>query len=193
MQTGAVTWTCGGRLSRMQTALRISASRPHVFADLSKNLWDRDSEALLLDLARATGLEAHRNAMFAGEAINTTENRAVLHTLLRRACGCGSARRCARNSSAPGRCAQHAERDAGLCRRGAQRYRHHRCGEHRYWRFRPGPHMAVRALEEFRIPSKRFHFVSNVDGHELHHVLQGLKAENTLFIIASRRSPRPRP
>jgi glucose-6-phosphate isomerase len=50
-----------------------------VFADLSKNLWDRESEALLLDLARATGLEAHRNAMFAGEAINTTENRAV-HT-----------------------------------------------------------------------------------------------------------------
>ncbi|MFX4717616.1 glucose-6-phosphate isomerase, partial [Acinetobacter baumannii] len=51
----------------------FSQSAPHVFADLSKNLWDRDSEALLLDLARATGLEVHRNAMFAGEAINTTE------------------------------------------------------------------------------------------------------------------------
>ena len=52
----------------------FSQSAPHVFADLSKNLWDRESEALLLDLARATGLEAHRNAMFAGEAINTTSS-----------------------------------------------------------------------------------------------------------------------
>ena len=84
MQTGAVTWTCGGRLSRMRPLCAFQPVGPHVFADLSKNLWDRDSEALLLDLARATGLEAHRNAMFAGEAINTTENRAVLHTLLRR-------------------------------------------------------------------------------------------------------------
>ena len=34
----------------------FSQSAPHVFADLSKNLWDRESEALLLDLARATAM-----------------------------------------------------------------------------------------------------------------------------------------
>ncbi len=164
----------------------FSQSAPHVFADLSKNLWDRESEALLLDLARATGLEAHRNAMFAGEAINTTENRAVLHTLLRRPA----------NVALPGDVPETAQRlvdvhstlNAMLAF--AEEVRSDTAitdvvnigigGSDL------GPHMAVRALEEFRIPSKRFHFVSNVDGHELHHVLQGLKAENTLFIIASK-------
>jgi glucose-6-phosphate isomerase len=49
-----------------------------------------------------------------------------------------------------------------------------------------GPQMAVLALQDFVIPGKRFHFVSNVDGHELAAVLKGLKAENTLFLIASK-------
>ncbi len=164
----------------------FSQSAPHVFADLSKNLWDRDSEALLLDLARATGLEVHRNAMFAGEAINTTENRAVLHTLLRRPA----------NVALPGDVPETAQRLADVhstlnaMLAFAEEVRSDATitdvvnigigGSDL------GPHMAVRALEEFRIPSKRFHFVSNVDGHELHHVLQGLKAESTLFIIASK-------
>ena len=164
----------------------FSQSAPHVFADLSKNLWDRDSEALLLDLARATGLEAHRNAMFAGEAINTTENRAVLHTLLRRPADVAlpvdvpeTAQRLVDVHSTLNAMLAFAEEvrsdtaitDVVNIGIGGSDL---------------GPHMAVRALEEFRIPSKRFHFVSNVDGHELHHVLQGLKAENTLFIIASK-------
>ncbi len=164
----------------------FSQSAPHVFADLSKNLWDRESEALLLDLARATGLEVHRNAMFAGEAINTTENRAVLHTLLRRPA----------NVALPGDVPETAQRLADVhstlnaMLAFAEEVRSDTTitdvvnigigGSDL------GPHMAVRALEEFRIPSKRFHFVSNVDGHELHHVLQGLKAESTLFIIASK-------
>lgn len=164
----------------------FSQSAPHVFADLSKNLWDRDSEALLLDLARATGLEVHRNAMFAGEAINTTENRAVLHTLLRRPA----------DVALPGDVPETAQRLADVhstlnaMLAFAEEVRSDTTitdvvnigigGSDL------GPHMAVRALEEFRIPSKRFHFVSNVDGHELHHVLQGLKAESTLFIIASK-------
>ncbi|RZL53489.1 MAG: hypothetical protein EOP70_15315 [Variovorax sp.] len=62
---------------------RFSQSAPHVFADLSKNLIDADTEDLLLALAREAGLEAHRDAMFAGERINATEDRAVMHFLLR--------------------------------------------------------------------------------------------------------------
>ena len=164
----------------------FSQSAPHVFADLSKNLWDRDSEALLLDLARATGLEAHRNAMFAGEAINTTENRAVLHTLLRRPA----------NVALPGDVPETAQRlaDVHSTLNAMLAFAEEVRGDTAITDVVNigiggsdlGPHMAVRALEEFRIPSKRFHFVSNVDGHELHHVLQGLKAENTLFIIASK-------
>jgi len=52
--------------------------------DLSKNLIDGDTVKLLVNLGRAVGLEERRDAMFAGEKINTTENRAVLHTALRR-------------------------------------------------------------------------------------------------------------
>src|SRR5512133_454083 len=61
----------------------FSQSAPHVFADLSKNLIDAATEALLLELAQQTGLAAHRDAMFAGEAINNTVQRAVMHWLLR--------------------------------------------------------------------------------------------------------------
>jgi glucose-6-phosphate isomerase len=49
-----------------------------------------------------------------------------------------------------------------------------------------GPQMAVLALDDFVLPGKRFHFVSNVDGHELAAVLKRLKPESTLFLIASK-------
>ncbi len=59
----------------------------HVFGDMvvdfSKNRMTDETLALLTDLARDTGLEDMRVAMFAGEKINTTENRAVLHVALR--------------------------------------------------------------------------------------------------------------
>jgi len=164
----------------------FSQSAPHVFADLSKNLWGEGTEALVLALARDCGLVQHRDAMFAGEAINTTENRAVLHTLLRRPAGL----------ALPGDVPETAQRLADV---------HHTLDAMLQYAEQVrsdvaitdvvnigiggsdlGPHMAVRALEEFRIPGKRFHFVSNVDGHELHHVLKGLRPESTLFLIASK-------
>ena len=49
-----------------------------------------------------------------------------------------------------------------------------------------GPQMAVVALDDYVTPSKRFHFVSNVDGHELAAVLKKIKPESTLFLIASK-------
>ena len=52
--------------------------------DLSKNLVTDKTVGLLADLARAVKLEERRDAMYAGEHINTTEDRAVLHTALRR-------------------------------------------------------------------------------------------------------------
>ncbi len=52
--------------------------------DLSKNLINTKTVELLCDLGRAVGLEERRDAMYAGEHINTTEDRAVLHTALRR-------------------------------------------------------------------------------------------------------------
>ena len=70
---------------------RFSQEAPYVFADLSKNRIDAATEALLFDLARQSGVLEHRDAMFAGEVINTSEQRAVLHTALRGTPGAGPA------------------------------------------------------------------------------------------------------
>ncbi len=61
----------------------FSQEAPHVFADLSRNLWDGAAESLLIELARQARLEQQRDAMFDGLAVNTTEGRAAMHWLLR--------------------------------------------------------------------------------------------------------------
>ena len=164
----------------------FSQQAPHVFADLSKNLWDGATEALLLDMARACGLAQHRDGMFSGQPINNTEGRAVLHTLLRRPAGLTLP---GDEPEVAGQLAQvHGTLDAMLAY--ADKVRADDAitdivnigigGSDL------GPHMAVLALEEFRAPGKRLHFVSNVDGHELHSVLHGLQPHSTLFLIASK-------
>ncbi len=63
---------------------KLSFNAGDLHFDLSKNLITDETVKLLADLGRACGIEARRDAMFAGEHINTTEDRAVLHTALRR-------------------------------------------------------------------------------------------------------------
>ncbi len=163
---------------------RFSQSAPYVFGDLSKNLIDAQTEDMLLDLARECGLEAHRDAMFAGEHINNTEDRAVMHFLLRTPAD--DARAQQRNAAELAQV--HATLDAMLA--WAEKVR----GDHTITDVVNigiggsdlGPQMAVLALGEFVAPGKRFHFVSNVDGHELDGVLKGLAPEHTLFLIASK-------
>jgi glucose-6-phosphate isomerase len=161
----------------------LSQSAPWIFADLSKNLIDARAEELLLAVARESGLEAHRDAMFAGEHINATEDRAVLHTLLRRP----PASPVAGNLSAA-----FADVQATLTAMldFAEKVR----ADHTITDVVNigiggsdlGPQMAVLALDAYVAPGKRFHFVSNVDGHELAGVLRGLAPEHTLFLIASK-------
>jgi glucose-6-phosphate isomerase len=157
----------------------FSQEAPHLFADLSKNLIDSTSEALLLDLAAQCRLEQHRDAMFAGEPINGTEQRAVKHFLLRSPASATMAGDLARVHGTLDAMLSYAEQlradtaitdivNIGI---GGSDL---------------GPQMAVLALGEFAIPGKRFHFVSNVDGGELAGVLQGLKPQSTLFLVASK-------
>ncbi|TAL66591.1 MAG: glucose-6-phosphate isomerase [Burkholderiaceae bacterium] len=175
---------------RFQT---FSQSAPHVFADLSKNLIDGATQTLLFELARQCGVLAHRDAMFAGEKINITEQRAVLHTLLRKpAKSHVSNNKYAINSEAnelvEDLAQVHATLDAMLAF--AETVRADGAitdvvnigigGSDL------GPQMAVLALQEFVTPGKRFHFVSNVDGHELAAVLRQVQAHSTLFLIASK-------
>ena len=164
----------------------FSQQAPHVFADLSKNLWDRQAEALLLDMARACRLEHSRDAMFAGQAVNSTEGRAALHTLLRRPRGLALAGD--EPFVAQALHEVHATLDAMLAfaeavRADAQITDIVNIG---IGGSDLGPHMAVRALQAHQLPGRRFHFVSNIDGHELASVLQAVRPESTLFIVASK-------
>ncbi len=64
-------------------ASRFTRTAADLYVDLSKNLVDDEILAALTDLAEQTGVPARRDAMFAGEKINVTENRSVLHVALR--------------------------------------------------------------------------------------------------------------
>ncbi len=167
----------------------FSQEAPHVFADLSKNLMDAGTEALLLQLADQCHLAQHRDAMFAGEPINNTENRAVMHWLLRNPPSAQERRdKLAINNVANESTQVHATLEPMLAY--AEKVRADECitdivnigigGSDL------GPQMVVLALEAFRLPGKRIHFVSNVDGGELASVLAQLKPQNTLFLIASK-------
>ena len=180
--------------SDAQRVEKFSQSAPHVFADLSKNRIDAATQSLLFQLARECGVEQQRDAMLAGEPINTSENRAVLHTLLRQnsAPDQKNTAQAAIKSIANGLPDKlrdvHATLDAMLAyasqvRANAQITDVVNIG---IGGSDLGPQMAVLALNEFALEGKRFHFVSNVDGHELAATLKDLKPHSTLFLIASK-------
>jgi len=154
---------------------------PEVFADLSKNLIDTATRRFLLDLARECGVEARRDAMFAGASINTTEGRAVLHTALR-----------APHTSALGRAQPEVEQVLSSMLAYAETVRDTPASGIRHivnigiGGSDLGPQMVVPALDAFAHPGLTLHFVSNVDGHDITPVLRKLKASETLFIVASK-------
>ena len=167
----------------------LSQEAPHVFADLSRNRVDAATEALLMALARECGLEAQRDAMLAGAAINTTEQRSVLHHLLRKPAPAHDQKALI----APDFIVQaglevHATLNAMLQYAEAVR------ADARITDIVSigiggsglGPAMVVSALEDRWMPDKRVHFVSNVDGMELGSLLRQLQPEHTLFLVASK-------
>ena len=150
-----------------------------ISVDLSKNLVDLATQRFLLELARQCSLEARRSALFAGEAINATEGRAVLHSALRAPKGAG-----------PFGDDVHGTLDAMLAyvetvrdvkASGITDIVNIGIGGSDL-----GPQMAVPALDAFAHRDLRMHFVSNVDAHEIDRVLRRLDAKHTLFIIASK-------
>ncbi len=185
----------GGRQFDLRTAFAadpkrfeaFSQSAPYVFADLSKNLIDSQVEQQLLALARECGVEQLRDAMFRGDAINLTEQRAVKHFLLRSPAPADGApigadgvdpdlREVLDTRDAMLRYAELVRGDVAITDvvnigiGGSDL----------------GPQMAVMALQEFAGSGKRLHFVSNIDGHELAETLAMLDPHSTLFLIASK-------
>jgi glucose-6-phosphate isomerase len=155
----------------------LSFDAPDLFADLSKNLVDGTTLRLLCELARECELEPRRDAMFSGAPINSTEGRAVLHTALRAPRGQG-----------PFNAEVHGVLDAMLgyaeAVRADSRIRH--VVNIGIGGSDLGPQMVLPALDAFAHRGLQFHFVSNVDGHDITPVLRELKPEETLFIVASK-------
>ncbi|CAL9580231.1 glucose-6-phosphate isomerase [Streptomyces sp. MNU103] len=161
-----------------------------LYVDYSKHLVTDETLRLLRELAAATDVFGLRDAMFRGERINTTEDRAVLHTALR-------APRDAvvevdGENVVP---AVHAvlDRMADF----ADRVRSGEWTGHTGRRIRNvvnigiggsdlGPAMAYEALRAYTARELTFRFVSNVDGADLHEATHDLDPAETLFIVASK-------
>lgn len=157
----------------------LGVEAPEVFADLSKNLVDTATLHFLLDLARECRLEERRDALLAGEPINHTEGRAVLHTALRAPKGQGPF-----SDEVHGvldRMLAYVETVRDTAASGIRHVVNIGIGGSDL-----GPQMVVPALDAFVHPGLQFHFVANVDGHDITPVLRRLKPAETLFIIASK-------
>jgi glucose-6-phosphate isomerase len=171
-------------------ALTFTAQGAGLFLDYSKHRVTAETMPLLLALARAAGVEGRRAAMFRGDRINVTENRAVLHTALR----------LPRNEHlvvdgaevVPG---VHAVLDRMAAF--ADRVRSGAWTGHTGSRIRNvvnigiggsdlGPAMATEALRNYSERSMRFRFVSNVDGTDLREAVIDLDPAETLFIVSSK-------
>jgi glucose-6-phosphate isomerase len=169
---------------------RYSYRLDDLLVDTSKQRIDGETLRLLLDLAKATDVEGWRDRMFAGEKINVTENRAVLHVALRNRGG--------RTVLVDGvdivpdvqAVLADVQAFVGRVRSGA-------------WRGSTGqtitdivnigiggsdlgPLMVCEALKPYQRPDLRPHFVSNVDGAHIIDTLAGLDPARTLFIVASK-------
>ncbi len=168
---------------------RFSASGAGLNLDYSKNLITQDTMSSLLDLAQAAGIEDRRKAMFAGEAINITEGRAVLHTALR---ANGTSKVKVSGVAVDPLIATELARFLSF----AEDVRAGRYLASDDKAFSDvvnigiggsdlGPVMATAALAPYH-DGPALHFVSNVDGAHLADILRPLDPRRTLVLIASK-------
>ena len=161
-----------------------------MFLDYSKNRITIETMRLLLRLAEERGVAKRRDAMFAGEVINTTERRAVLHVALR-------APRGTRIDVDGADVVSDVHKVLDAMARFATRVRGGEFTGHTGRRIRNvvnigiggsylGPQMAYRALRPFSDRSMTFRFVANVDGADFNEATLDLDAAETLFIISSK-------
>lgn len=169
-------------------AMSLTVAGLHL--DYSKNLVTRETLGLLIELAEAVDLKGWIGRMFAGEPINNTEERAVLHVALRN--------RSKRPIQVEGEDVMPLVN--GVLARMETFVGRVRSGD---WRGHTGaritdvvnigiggsnlgPKMVCAALAPYQSENLRVHFVSNVDGTHLVETLRGLNPATTLFIVASK-------
>ncbi len=173
-----------------ERAEKYSLTSGELKLDFSKNLMDDQIWEQLINLAQQSPLTSHRDAMFSGEAINTSENRAVLHAALRANSTDDQSTDGAQRAAQVEKQLKAVERISNEIRDGS-------------WVGSTGksitdiinigiggsdlgPKMACTALEEFAHDSINVHFISNVDGAQILSTLKKLNAETTLVSIASK-------
>ncbi len=158
--------------------------------DFSKNLVSDETKKLLIKLALECRLEKAITAMFKGDLINETENRAVLHTALRNFSG-QPVYTAGKNIMEDVERVRFQMKD--FCNRVHS-------GEHKGYTGKAirhivnigiggsdlGPFMVTEALKPYWIDGMNAYFVSNVDGSHIAEVLKKLNAEETIFLIASK-------
>jgi len=169
---------------------RLRAQAVGLYLDYSKNRITEETLSLLVRLARESQLERHRDAMFAGDKINVSENRSVLHVALRMPKG---------TSLIVDGTDVVAEVHAVLDRM-ADFATKIRSGEWKGHTGKPirnvinigiggsdlGPVMAYEALRYYNDRNLVFRFVSNVDSTDFVEATKDLAAEETLFIVSSK-------
>jgi len=171
-------------------ASRFSLEAVGLYFDFSRQRIDTDGLRLLYGLADVAGLRARIDAMWAGEHINTTENRAVLHVALRTPAGFAGApggEAIAREVMAEReKMLAFAEGVRGGGIRGSTGAPFNLVVNIGIGGSDLGPAMAVEALHTLTDGAPRVRFVSNVDGTDLANALEDADPARTLFIVASK-------
>jgi glucose-6-phosphate isomerase len=169
---------------------RFSLRFEDFLVDYSKNRITEETLGLLLALARQAGVEERRDLMFAGERINVTENRAVLHVALRNRSSQPMLVDGVDVMPAVNRVLEQMRKFCLSVRSGA-------------WKGYSGeaitdvvnigiggsdlgPQMVTEALRPYSSDALRVHFVSNVDATHIAEALKGLRPDTTLFVVASK-------
>jgi glucose-6-phosphate isomerase len=169
---------------------RLCAEAAGLYLDYSKNRITDETLGLLLQLAEQSGLEQHRDAMFAGERINVSENRSVLHVALRMPKGASLV---VDGTDVVAEVHEVLDRMAGF----ATRIRSGEWKGHTGKAIRNivnigiggsdlGPVMAYEALRHYSDRNLKFRFVSNVDSTDFVEATRDLDAAETLFIVSSK-------
>ena len=173
-----------------QRLSRFSFQVGEIFFDFSKNLINQKTLDLLLALAKSARIEEYREAMFSGEKINWTENRAVLHSALRN-----------RSNTAVYVDGQNVMEDVNRVLSKMEAFSEKlRSGNWKGYTGKPietvvnigiggsdlGPVMITEALKPFSKEGPETRFISNVDGSDFVATTEDLDPASTLFIVASK-------
>jgi glucose-6-phosphate isomerase len=168
----------------------MTAEAAGVFLDYSKNRVDEETLSLLVALAEQSGLRERIDAMFRGEKINVTENRAVLHVALRAPRGASiivdGKNVVPEVHAVLDKMADFANRVRGGQWKGHTGKRIRNVINIGIGGSDLGPVMAYEALRYYSDRAMTFRFVSNVDGTDFVEATRDLDAAETLFIISSK-------